>query len=107
MKSGAVVVSKFPGVVTTKRRPAVVVSSESYHRQRPNLILAAVTTQIHKATAQSDFVLQDWESASLNQPSAVRMFLYTMPKVEVREIGELSECDWSETKHRLRLSLDF
>lgn len=28
---------------TTKKRPAVVISSNAYHRQRPDLVLMAVT----------------------------------------------------------------
>ena len=30
---------------TTKRRPAVVVSSDTYHRERPDIIILAVTSQ--------------------------------------------------------------
>lgn len=106
MKPGSMVISKFPGVVTTKRRPAVVVSSKVYHQQRSDVILAAITTQIQKATSLTNFVLKDWQSAGLNKPSAVRMFLYSIPKEKAREIGELSERDWIEVQKRLNLSLD-
>ncbi|MCZ7619074.1 MAG: type II toxin-antitoxin system PemK/MazF family toxin [Myxococcota bacterium] len=34
---------------TTKRRPAVVVSSEAYHRERPDLVIVAVTSQVRPA----------------------------------------------------------
>ncbi len=34
---------------TTKRRPAVVVSSDAYHRDRPDIILMAVTSQMRPA----------------------------------------------------------
>lgn len=32
---------------TTKRRPAVVVSSATYHRERPDLVILAITSQAH------------------------------------------------------------
>ena len=43
MKPGSVVVVNFPGATGIKRRPAIVVSTELYHTQRPDLILAVVT----------------------------------------------------------------
>ena len=48
MKAGTVVTAEFQGVVSTKRRPAVIVSSEIYHQSRPDIILAVVTSQINK-----------------------------------------------------------
>ncbi|MHB9099406.1 MAG: type II toxin-antitoxin system PemK/MazF family toxin [Syntrophales bacterium] len=36
----------FTDQITTKRRPAVVVSSTAYHHNRPDLILMAITSQI-------------------------------------------------------------
>jgi mRNA interferase MazF len=96
MKAGTVVTAEFQGVVSTKRRPAVVVSSETYHQERPDAILAVVTSQINKSNSSTDYVLQDWQSAHLNKPSAVRIFLFTLPQSKIIEIGELSERDWTE-----------
>ena len=47
-KFGDVVLIPFPftNQTTTKRRPAVVVSSTTYHRNHPDLILMAITGQI-------------------------------------------------------------
>jgi mRNA interferase MazF len=44
---GDVVLVPFPFTdqSTTKRRPAVVVSSDAYHRERPDLIILAVSSQ--------------------------------------------------------------
>jgi mRNA interferase MazF len=106
MKAGTIVTSNFPGVVSSKRRPAVVVSSETYHQERPDVILALVTTNIVNATSSTDYVLQDWSAANLNRPSAVRNFLFTLPKFEVTEIGKLSDRDWAEVQNRLRISIE-
>jgi mRNA-degrading endonuclease toxin of MazEF toxin-antitoxin module len=50
---GDVIVVPFPFTdqTTTKKRPAVVVSSEAYHRERPDLILMAITSQLRPAPA--------------------------------------------------------
>ena len=106
MKAGTIVISNFPGVVSSKRRPAVIISSETYHRERPDVILALVTTNIANAKSATDYILRDWSSANLNRPSAVRNFLFTLPKSEVTEIGELSERDWKEAQKRLQISLE-
>jgi mRNA interferase MazF len=106
MKPGSVVVVDFPGATGIKRRPAIVVSTALYHTERPDLILAAVTTQITKAIAKTDYDLQDWSSAGLKRPSAVRIFLGTRPATDVTEIGELSERDWIEVQKRLRISIE-
>ncbi len=70
MKPGTLVTVDFRGVNGIKRRPAVVVSSDSYNRERPDLILAIVTGQVQKSFASTDHVLKDWPSANLTRPSA-------------------------------------
>ncbi len=77
MKAGTVVTTNFPGVVSSKRRPAVVISSEIYHQERPDVILALITTNIANAKSATDYILQDWSAANLNRSSAVRNFLFT------------------------------
>lgn len=106
MKSGDLVTAEFQGAVSLKRRPAVVVSTEKYHHARPDVILAVVTSQIEKAVAETDCILQDWKIAGLNKPSAVRIFLLTLPKDKIKKIGELSQRDWSEVQKRLQVSLE-
>jgi hypothetical protein len=46
LRSGDVVPANFPGVVGTKKRPCVVVSTDDYHAHRPDVILGLLTTQI-------------------------------------------------------------
>ncbi len=106
MKPGSVVIVDFPGATGIKRRPAVVVSTMLYHTERPDVILAAVTTQTAKAKAKTDYILQDWSSAGLKQPSAVRVFLGTRPAADVLEVGNLSERDWAEVRKRLQISIE-
>lgn len=107
MKPGTVVTVDFRGATGVKRRPAVVVSSSVYHDERPDVILAVVTSQVEKSNAKTDYLLSDWSSANLTKPSAVRIFLLTSPKTSVIKIGELSENDWGEVQKRLKISIEF
>ena len=106
MKAGTVVISSFPGIVATKRRPSVVISTAAYHTERPDVILALITTNITSAVKTTDYILQDWSAAGLNRPSAVRAFLFTLPVSEVTQIGQLSDRDWAEVQNRLRIALE-
>ena len=106
IKPGALVTADFPGVTGIKRRPCVVVSTRTYHQTRPDVILGLITSQVSSATAPSDFVLQDWSSAGLRKPSAFRSFLFTMPSLAVRQIGQLSDRDWSGVQTALQNAID-
>lgn len=46
LEPGDVVTIDFPGVAGVKRRPAVVLSSKTYHQNRPDLIVGLITSQI-------------------------------------------------------------
>lgn len=61
--SGDVVTVDFPGVTGIKRRPAVVLSSATYHANRPDVIVGLITTQT-TALGVTDYALQDWQAAS-------------------------------------------
>ncbi|MGH9948763.1 MAG: type II toxin-antitoxin system PemK/MazF family toxin [Pyrinomonadaceae bacterium] len=107
MKPGTVVTVDFRGATGTKRRPAVIVSTPTYHTERPDVILAVVTSQTAKASAASDYVLRDWALANLAKPSAVRIFLNTSLAASVQYIGELSDHDWTQVQARLKLAIAF
>jgi mRNA interferase MazF len=94
LQAGDVVTIDFPGVEGIKRRPAIVVSSAIYHQHRPDIIVGVVTSQIHKATAPTDYVMKDWAEAGLRRPSAFRAFLATLPAIAAAPIGHCSERDW-------------
>lgn len=103
---GAVVLIDFIGAVTTKRRPAVVLSSDLYHSCRPDVILGLLTTDLAQAMQPTDYILQDWASAGLHIASAFRSYILTRPVTDViREIGRLSDRDWAEVRGRVRLAL--
>jgi hypothetical protein len=83
----------------------VVVSTDTYHATRSDVILALLTTQLHEATTPSDYVLQDWSAAGLYRPSAFRAYLITTEQRQVTWIGRLSDRDWQEVQARLRIAV--
>jgi len=104
-RPGDVVTVDFPGVTGVKRRPAVVVSTDTYHRTRPDAVLGLLTSQIAAATGPTDCVLQDWQVAGLHSSSAFRAFLATLPATSLTAVGHLFNRDWQEVQACLRASL--
>ena len=105
---GDVVLFSFPGIKQTNVRPAVIVSSRTYNRVRPDMILGLVTSQIGSAVTPTDHVLKDWSQAQLTRPSAFRAFFVTVPKVEVRfRVGKLTDRDWRGVQDKTKLAFGF
>jgi mRNA interferase MazF len=103
--AGDVVVADVPGATGVKRRPAVVLSSDSYHAQRPDVILGLITSNVAAATASTDHVIQDWHAARLHRPSAFRAFLVTRVQASVQVIGRLSDRDWQAVRECARRAM--
>lgn len=93
---GNVVLVPFPFTdqSTTKRRPAVVVSSRGYNAARPDLILMAITSQLRPSTGFGDLWLRDWRSSGLLKESAVKPIFATVEqRLIIRSLGVLSADD--------------
>lgn len=91
---GDLVSVDFPGATGMKRRPAVVLSSATYHTIRPDLIVGLITSQM-KGLGATDYVLQDWAASGLRVASLFRSFIVTLPtSTNIVRIGQLSERDW-------------
>ena len=93
---GDVVLVPFPFTdqTTTKKRPAVVVSSTAYNRARPDLVLMAVTSQMRSAPVFGDVNIAHWQSAGLLKLSALKPIFTTVEKLLViRRLGRLVPSD--------------
>ena len=79
---GDVVLVPFPFTdqTATKKRPAIVVSSDAYHRERPDLILMAVTSQVRPTARIGEVAVQHWKEAGLLKPSVLKPLLATVEK---------------------------
>jgi mRNA interferase MazF len=70
---GDVVLVPFPFTDQTasKKRPAVVVSTDAYHQRRPDVIVMAVTSQILRpAGTLGEVLISDWQGAGLPKASS-------------------------------------
>ena len=106
---GEVLLVSYPytDLTTVKARPAVVVSSARYHGEKPDLILAALTTNVAAATGSLDYELQDWAAAGLRFATAFKPVVATLePGLVVHRIGSLTPRDLTEIQTRLRGALD-
>ena len=105
---GDVVLVPFPfsDLSTTKVRPAIIVSSTLYHNTEPDLVLAAITSNVLSASRPLDYVLQDWQAAGLRYASAFKPVFFTLdPRQVLFKIGTLNVPDLSEVDRRIRLAL--
>lgn len=92
----------FTDQLTHKKRPAVVVSSEAYHRQRPDVILMAVTSQMRPTTTVGEFVVQRWQEAGLIKPSVLKPLLATVEaRLVLRTLGKLYATDRAALRRAL------
>jgi mRNA interferase MazF len=93
---GDVVLVPFPFTdqSAVKKRPAVVISSSSYHRARPDLLIMAVTSQARPATAVGELHLKDWKAAGLIKPSSVKAVITTIERnLVLKRLGRLKDGD--------------
>jgi len=93
---GDVIVVPFPFTdqITTKRRPAIVVSSAVYNRQRPDLILMAVTSQAKPAASFGEVEVNQWKQSGLLKPSVIKPILTTIEKgLVLKKLGRLEKED--------------
>ncbi len=109
MKRGTFVLTPFPfsDLTTTKRRPAVIVSSTD----ESEVIVAFITSQPKKATRPTDLIIEashpDFTATGLKKDSAIRLHkLCTIEKsIIYGEIGEALETLLREINLRLRIAL--
>jgi mRNA interferase MazF len=107
-KRGDVLLVPFPftDLSATKVRPCVVVSSVAYHRTQPDIVLAAITSNVKRATDTFDYVLQDWQSAGLKFPSAFKPVIFTLdPNRALHRAGNVSKRDLAVIDEKLRGAL--
>lgn len=78
----------FADLTSTKVRPALVVSGALYHGSEPDLIVAAITSQVATHQGELDYTLQDWQRAGLTARSVVKASLATLePRLIRHRLG--------------------
>lgn len=84
----------FTDLSTTKRRPAVVISSEGFHREQANVIAMAVSSAKRQPGGVGTAVIDDWKAAGLVAPSVIRPMVMTISITLVnKRLGRLGPND--------------
>lgn len=95
-KFGDIVLVPFPFTdqSTVKRRPAVVISSQAYHRARPDIVIMAVTSQQPQTLSVVEAQILDWRGAGLLKPSVLKPVVTTIdPALIQKKLGQLTPVD--------------
>lgn len=99
------IIATLAGAVETKVRPAVVIASDTYLVERPDVIVGILTTKIPVILGSTDYVLVDWQTAGLRAGSCFRAYVLTLHPSHTTIIGHLSQRDWAQVKAQLRVAL--
>ena len=106
-KSFDVLVVPFPFTdsAAVKRRPALVLSAETFNDRAGHLVLAMITSRENRGWPL-DVELADLKSAGLSHASVVRMKLFTLDeRFVLRRAGQLSAADRAAVQRSLKLLL--
>ena len=77
-----------------KKRPALVVSSDDYHRGRREAIVAAITSRVRRPLLVGDCLIEGWETCGLTKPSVATGIIRTVKAgMIVRVLGSMPERD--------------
>lgn len=93
---GDVVLVPFPfsDQSTTKKRPAVVISSDIYHKTSSDIVIVAVTSQPEKIPGMEQCAIEDWKESGLLKPSFIKTAISTVEcKLVLKKLGAISERD--------------
>jgi len=107
-KFGDVVLVPFPFTdqTTSKKRPAIIVSSDEDNRQRPDLILMAVTSQIRPSATFGETAVSGWKQAGLLKQSVIKPIFTSVEKgLVLRKLGHISKKDTQALKDTLLVIL--
>lgn len=88
----------FTDLSSAKRRPALIISPDSYNVGR-DIVIAYLTSQINMPPRFGDYKLQKWQEAGLPKVSMVRMKFATLDQnIVVRKLGTLQQivCEEAE-----------
>jgi mRNA interferase MazF len=98
---GDIVLVQFPftNQAASKQRPAVVISSQVYNNSKADIIVMAVTSQLRASAAFGEVWLNDWQTAGLLKPSAIKPVIATLEqRLVIRQLGTLTQTDVLDLK---------
>jgi mRNA interferase MazF len=106
---GDVVLVPFPfsDQTVAKKRPAIIVSSDTYNSISQDVVIMAITGQIRGHIGVGEFLIEDWQGACLLKPSAVKSAISTIEqRLVLKLLGRLSTRDLSALEKALKELFD-
>ena len=86
----------------TKRRPAVIVSTNDYHQGRQKAIIAAITSNVDRVLV-GDHLIAGWQEAGLLYPSVATAIIRTIKGTMIdRQLGAMPSVDMQALRGKLR-----
>ena len=105
-----VVAVPFSDASGTKRRPALVVSAEAFHRGLTDVLVCPISSQprYHRTPGTGDCPLRNWRRVGLRHPSTVRVskLLAVDKQVIGKVIGALVPDDLATIANTIRRAFD-
>ena len=84
----------FTDQTTTKKRPTIVISSDSYNQSKLDLLLIAVTSQVKIPLQFGEILITEWSNAGLLKTSVIKPIITTLEKqLVIKKLGKLATPD--------------
>ncbi|MFZ2604168.1 MAG: type II toxin-antitoxin system PemK/MazF family toxin [Candidatus Omnitrophota bacterium] len=91
----------------SKKRPALIISSDNYHKGRQEVIIVAITGNIER-TLSGDTKIDKWKDAGLIYPSLVTGIIRTIKdSMIIHKLGTLLQQDFQKVQKNLGKALGF
>jgi hypothetical protein len=102
VRPGDIAVGVLAGAVESKVRPAIVIASDTYLVERPDVLVDILTTKAPRRVTSTDCVLLDWRASGLRAESYFRTYVLTMHRSELTVVGRVTERDWNRVRACVR-----
>lgn len=102
---GNIILVPFPfsDQTTTKKRPAVVISSDGYNENSPDIIIMAITSRTEQTFNIGECFIENWQNAGLLRSSTIKPAISTIEKsLILKKLGRLSPRDLTSMDKVLR-----
>jgi mRNA interferase MazF len=98
---------RFTDETVIKHRPVVVLSAAAFQGSRAEVIVAALTSNLHRPLLMGDYVIRDWQGAGLPKPSRATAILRTIRyQLIVAQFGTMPAPDMAAIERAIATALD-
>lgn len=107
-KSGDIILVEFgfSDETGSKKRPALIISTGHYHKNRHEIIIAAITSNTHRIL-YGDTKIEKWKESGLLFPSLVTGIIRTIKdNMILRILGTLIPHDLQKVQENIRKTLN-